>query len=74
MDECIRLLPDFNKNCKYRVAVPSKFSSSIGIPFLEILDENNQRHKLKISSSVFVTIEILPIKLTNTGMIRIKCY
>ena len=30
--------------------------------------------KLKISSFVLVTIEILPMKLTNARMIRIKCY
>jgi len=47
--------PDFNSNCKYRVVVPPNFSS-IGIPYLEILDEENQNHKIKISSSDFLTL------------------
>ena len=48
--------PNFNNNCKYRVAVPSKFSSSIGIPFLEILDNENKKHQFKISLSEFLTL------------------
>lgn len=48
--------PDFNNNCKYRIAVPSKFSNSIGIPFLEILDNENKKHQFKISSSEFLTL------------------
>lgn len=48
--------PDFNNNCKYRIAVPSKFSNSIGIPFLEILDNENKKHRFKISSSEFLTL------------------
>ena len=47
--------PDFNSNCKYRVVVPPNFGS-IGIPYLEILDEENQNHKIKISSSDFLTL------------------
>ena len=46
----------FDEMCKYRVAVPSKLSSSIGIPFLEILDGENQKHQFKISSSDFLTL------------------
>ena len=48
--------PNFNNNCKYRVAVPSKLSSSIGIPFLEILDNENKKHQFKISLSEFLTL------------------
>jgi NAD+ synthase len=48
--------PEFNFKCKYRVVVPPKSKNSIGIPFLEILDKDNQRHKLKISSSEFLTL------------------
>ena len=48
--------PNFNTNCKYRIAVPSKMKNSIGMPFLEILDDQNNTHKLKISSSEFLTI------------------
>ena len=47
--------PNFNSNCKYRMVVPSNIEN-IGIPFLEILDENNVLHKLKVSSSDFLTI------------------
>ena len=48
--------PDFNGNCKYRIVVPPKFSSSIGIPFLEILDNENKKHQFKISLSEFLTL------------------
>jgi len=48
--------PDFNDDCKYRIAVPSKFSSSIGIPFLEILDNKNKKYQFKISLSEFLTL------------------
>lgn len=48
--------PDFNSNCRYRIVVPSKFSSSIGIPFLEILDNKNKKHQFKISLSEFLTL------------------
>lgn len=47
--------PNFNSDCKYRVAVPPNFNS-IGIPYLEILDEKHQNHKIKISSSDFLTL------------------
>jgi len=48
--------PQFTSECKYRVVVPPKSKNIIGVPFLEILDEDNQRHKLKISSSDFLTL------------------
>ena len=48
--------PEFTSKCKYRVVVPPKSKNSIGIPFLEILDKDNQRYKLKISSSEFLTL------------------
>jgi NAD+ synthase len=48
--------PKFSLKCKYRVVVPPKSKNIIGVPFLEILDEDNQRHKLKISSSDFLTL------------------
>ena len=48
--------PDFNTSCKYRIAVPSKSSNSIGIPFLEILDNENEKHRFKMSSSEFLTL------------------
>lgn len=47
--------PNFNSDCKYRVVVPPNFNS-IGIPYLEILDEKNQNHKIKISASDFLTL------------------
>ncbi len=46
----------FNNKCKYRVTIPSKISNSAGIPFLEILDEENKKHQCKISSSEFLTL------------------
>ena len=48
--------PDFSINCKYRMMITSKLKNLIGIPFLEILDEKNKQHKLKISSSEFLTL------------------
>ncbi len=47
---------DFNEECKYRIAIPSKFSSFIGIPFLEILDDKNKIHKIKISTDEFLEL------------------
>ena len=48
--------PDFNSDCKYRVVVPPKIKNTIGIPFVEIFDDKNKQHKLKISSSEFLTL------------------
>ena len=48
--------PDFNTDCKYRVMVPPKLKNTIGMPFVEILDDKNKQHKLKISSSEFLTL------------------
>lgn len=47
---------NFNNKCKYRITVPSKMSNSAGIPFLEVLDEDNKKYQLKISSSEFLTL------------------
>ena len=46
---------NFNSDCKYRVVVPPNFNS-IGMPYLEILDDKNIQHKIKISSSDFLTL------------------
>jgi len=48
--------PDFNTDCKYRVVVPPKLKNTIGMPFVEILDDKNKQHKLKISASEFLTL------------------
>jgi len=48
--------PNFNDECKYRIIVPPKRANIVGIPFLEILDDKNNSHKLKISSSEFLTL------------------
>lgn len=48
--------PDFNTNCKYRIVVPPKIKNTIGIPFVEILDDKGKQHKLKISSSEFLAL------------------
>ena len=36
---------NYNEECKYRVVVPSKLENNIGMPFLEILDDENTVHK-----------------------------
>ena len=47
---------NYNEKCKYRVVVPPKLENNIGIPFLEILDDKNALHKLKISSFDFLNL------------------
>jgi len=47
--------PNFNSNCKYRVVVPPNLNS-VGIPYLEILDDRDEQHKIKISSSDFLSL------------------
>ena len=47
---------NFNNNCMYSVRVPSKFGNSVGIPFLEILDDENKKHQIKISASEFLNL------------------
>lgn len=48
--------PNFNSNCKYRLVVPPKFEKTVGIPYLDILDDKNNQHKLKISSFEFLAL------------------
>lgn len=48
--------PNFNANCKYRLIIPPKTKNTVTIPFLEILDDKNDVHKIKISSSEFLTL------------------
>jgi len=48
--------PNYNQKCKYRVVVPPKSENNIGMPFLEILDDENTLHKLKISSFDFLNL------------------
>ena len=48
--------PNFNNDCKYRLVVPPKFENTVGIPYLDILDEKNKQHKLKISSFEFLAL------------------
>jgi len=47
---------NYNEKCKYRVVVPPKLENNIGMPFLEILDDKNTSHKLKISSFDFLNL------------------
>ena len=47
---------NYNEKCKYRVVVPPKSENNIGMPFLEILDDENMLHKLKISSFDFLNL------------------
>jgi NAD+ synthase len=46
---------NFNSDCKYRIVVPPNFNS-IGMPYLEVLDDKNKQHKLKITSSDFLSL------------------
>ena len=48
--------PDFDSECKYRVVIPPKLESSVGIPYLEILDGKGITHQTKISSSEFLNL------------------
>ena len=48
--------PNYNEKCKYRVVVPPKLENNIGIPFLQILDDDNSLHELKISSFDFLNL------------------
>ena len=48
--------PNYNEKCKYRVVVPPKLENNIGMPFLEISDNENTLHKLKISSFDFLNL------------------
>ena len=48
--------PNYNEKCKYRVVAPPKSENNIGMPFLEILDDENTLHKLKISSFDFLNL------------------
>ena len=48
--------PNYNEKCKYRVVVPPKSENNIGMPFLEVLDDENILHKLKISSFDFLNL------------------
>jgi NAD+ synthase len=50
-----KLFPRFNDKCRYRIVVPHKLSR-IGIPFMEILDDNDILHKIKISSAEFLAL------------------
>ena len=50
---------NYNEKCKYRVVVPPKLENNIGMPFLEILDNENVLHKLKISSFDFLNLTAL---------------
>jgi len=47
---------NYNDKFKYRVVVPPKLENNIGMPFLEILDDENVLHKLKISSFDFLAL------------------
>ena len=47
---------NFNDQCKYRVVIPSKLDNKIGFPILEVLDEQNIKHKIKISTEEFLSL------------------
>tara|TARA_B100001146_G_C16144127_1_gene418113 strand:+ start:119 stop:1099 length:981 start_codon:yes stop_codon:yes gene_type:complete len=42
--------PDFNESCKYRLIFNENFDNDgLNIPYLEVLDQSNKVHKIKIS-------------------------
>ena len=42
--------PDFNESCKYRLIFNENFDNDgLSIPYLEVLDQSNKVHKIKIS-------------------------
>ena len=42
--------PDFDKSCKYRLIFNENFDNDgLSIPYLEVLDQSNKIHKIKIS-------------------------
>tara|TARA_Y100000590_G_scaffold180713_1_gene205957 strand:+ start:10895 stop:11884 length:990 start_codon:yes stop_codon:yes gene_type:complete len=52
-----KLYPDFNNSCKYRLIFTENFDNDgLSIPYLEIQDSQNQKHKVKISLNDYLTM------------------
>ena len=48
---------DYNQSCKYRIVFSENFDNDgLSIPYLEVNDENNQIHKIKLSLNDYSTI------------------
>ena len=69
-----KIFVNFNHKCKYRIAVPSKTEENSGIPFLEIEDDKNVIHKLKISLDDFLNLTASTSIKHRTRMIMLYYY
>lgn len=49
---------NFDQNCKYRIVIPDQLTNkaNISLPHLEILDVNNQTHKIKVNLTDYLEI------------------
>jgi NAD+ synthase len=54
----LKYFKNFDNKCKYRIVVPDQLTNktNISIPHLEILDTNNQIHKIKINLKDYLEI------------------
>ena len=54
----VKYFKNFDNRCKYRIVVPDQMTNktSISIPHLEILDINNQIHKIRINLKDYLEI------------------
>jgi len=52
-----KYFPDYNQLCKYRIVFSENFDNDgLSIPYLEVIDENEQIHKIKLSLNDYFTI------------------
>lgn len=54
----VKYFKNFDNKCKYRIVVPDQLTNktSISVPYLEVLDINNQIHKIKINLKDYLEI------------------
>ena len=52
-----KYFPGYNQLCKYRIVFSENFDNDgLSIPYLEVIDENKQIHKIKLSLNDYFTI------------------
>ena len=52
-----KIFPNFNQSCTYRITFSENFDNDgLSIPYLEIKDEKEEIHKIKISPNDYLTI------------------
>ena len=52
-----KYFPDYNQLCKYRIVFSENFDNDgLSIPYLEVIDGNEQIHKIKLSLNDYFTI------------------